>query len=362
MNLVDRTLADLALAYLKPALPSGADIDVVVQASGYTVLGPAGVEQLHADVATGDGRWQLGGLPPVELKPASLSIDEQGSAGMKIALNLPFASGEIAADALLAPGAVLTDRSLSGELRVDMPDLSWLRLVTTEITRAEGHVAGRLQLGGTPANTQLHGRIALSDGGFALVTPGIVLREVGVRVDTDAAGDLRFDGEASSGDGKLQLSGTASPRADPLKLDLRLRGDDFQTMKTSEARISVSPDLHIALGDSKLAVDGTITVLGDGSVSASGDEVLVGNDPGAQRKRDLRIAADITLKLGDEVRFEGFGLKSRLRGSVEMLEQPGVTTRARGEIRLVDGHYKAYGQDLTVETGKLIFSASPPMR
>src|SRR3546814_16340731 len=59
------------------------------------------------------------------------------------------------------------------------------------------------------------------------------------------------------------------------------------------------------------------------------------------------------------VRFEGFGLKSRLTGSVEAIEQPGIATRARGEINLVDGHYKAYGQDLTIETGKLIFSGGP---
>src|SRR3546814_17121399 len=61
----------------------------------------------------------------------------------------------------------------------------------------------------------------------------------------------------------------------------------------------------------------------------------------------------------DGVRFDGFGLKSRRTGSVEAIEQPGIATRARGEINLVDGHYKAYGQDLTIETGKLIFSGGP---
>src|SRR3546814_16054737 len=86
---------------------------------------------------------------------------------------------------------------------------------------------------------------------------------------------------------------------------------------------------------------------------------MVGGDPGAQPERNLLIKADVTLKRGDGVRFEGCGLKSRLTGSVEAIEQPGIATRARGEINLVDGHYKAYGQDLTIETGKLIFSGGP---
>ena len=41
---------------------------------------------------------------------------------------------------------------------------------------------------------------------------------------------------------------------------------------------------------------------------------------------------------------------------MQAIEQPGLVTRARGEIRLVDGHYKAYGQDLNIETGRLIFT------
>jgi len=364
----DFALSDFALTYLQPLLPGGAKVDVVLQASGHASIGPRGIEELRADIATGDGHWQVGGLPPIELKPARLSIDDNGADGTRIELRLPLASGLVSADATLAPGAVFMDRRLDGELTVDLPDLAWLRQLTPEISSAKGHADGRLKLGGTLAAPQFAGHVELADGELALVTPGITLGAVGLRVDSDAAGDLRLDGEAHSDKGSVQLSGTISPRADPLKLDLRLRGENFQAMKTAEAKIWVSPDLHVALADRRLAVDGTVTVpkagitpksLGDGSVSASSDEVMVGDDPGAQAERNLRIEADVTLKLGDDVRFEGFGLKSRLTGAVQALEQPGIATRARGEINLVDGHYKAYGQDLTIETGKLIFSGGP---
>src|SRR3546814_13341994 len=103
-------------------------------------------------------------------------------------------------------------------------------------------------------------------------------------------------------------------------------------MGTAEARVWVSPDLHVALADRRLVVDGTVTIpkaditpksLGDGSVSASSDEVMVGDDPGAQPERNLLINADVPPKLGDSVRFEGFGLKSRLTGPVGAIEQTG---------------------------------------
>src|SRR3546814_2092936 len=62
---VDFALSDFALNYLQPLLPGGASVDVVLQASGHAVFSARGLEDLRADIATGDGRWQLGGLPPI---------------------------------------------------------------------------------------------------------------------------------------------------------------------------------------------------------------------------------------------------------------------------------------------------------
>ncbi|MGH8446142.1 MAG: translocation/assembly module TamB domain-containing protein, partial [Solimonas sp.] len=210
--------------------------------------------------------------------------------------------------------------------------------------------------------------LELHDGEVDLVTPGIALKQIGLRADAAGDGEVKLDGEMSSDGGTVHISGAINPRVDPLKFDLKLNGENFQAMKTNDARVWVSPDLHATLADRKLVVNGTVTVpkaqitpksLGNGSVSASGDEVMVGDDPGAQGRKDLRINADVTLKLGDDVHFEGFGLKSQLKGSVQAIEQPGVPTRARGEINLVGGQYKAYGQDLTIETGRLIFNDGP---
>src|SRR3546814_7036345 len=57
---VDFALSDFALNYLQPLLPGGVSVDVVLQASGHAVFSARGLEDLRADIATGDGRWQLG--------------------------------------------------------------------------------------------------------------------------------------------------------------------------------------------------------------------------------------------------------------------------------------------------------------
>lgn len=364
---VELALSDFALDYLQPFLPPGAQLTATMQATASAEFGASGLSDLHADITTTAGRWQLGGQTPIELAPAHIAIDDDAQ-GTLIDAALPFAKGELALQARLAPGPVFMTRALSGNLRADIPDLSWLPQFSLEVADSAGHISGTLQLSGSLQTPRAQGRVALSDGKLRLITPGITLSAIGIRVDAAGGEPLRVDGEATSDRGQIRLNGTVDPWRTPLALDLRVKGEDFQAVNLSDARAWVSPDLQLRLADDRLRVTGTVEVpraditpksIGDGSVPVSSDEVMVGKDLGAQRQRDLHTEADITLKLGEKVHFEGFGLKSDLAGSVQALETPGLPTRARGEIRLIDGQYKAYGQDLTIETGRLIFNSGP---
>ena len=69
----------------------------------------------------------------------------------------------------------------------------------------------------------------------------------------------------------------------------------------------------------------------------------------------LPVFAQVQVNLGDRVQIEGYGLKGRLRGQLQVSERPGRATRALGEIS-VTGTYQAYGQDLDIERGRLLFS------
>jgi translocation and assembly module TamB len=58
------------------------------------------------------------------------------------------------------------------------------------------------------------------------------------------------------------------------------------------------------------------------------------------------------------VKLVGFGLNATLTGQLAVQETPGEPTLGSGEIR-VAGTYKAYGQDLTIQQGSLLYAASP---
>jgi translocation and assembly module TamB len=62
---------------------------------------------------------------------------------------------------------------------------------------------------------------------------------------------------------------------------------------------------------------------------------------------------------GKKVNVSAYGLKGTVAGSVRTRSAPLQATVASGEFEIVNGQYKAYGKELDVERGKLLFTGGP---
>ena len=70
-------------------------------------------------------------------------------------------------------------------------------------------------------------------------------------------------------------------------------------------------------------------------------------------KSALALNMDIDVKVGsDKLTFSGFGLNAELAGQVHI----GDNMDTRGELRLNNGRYRAYGQKLTIRRARLLFA------
>ena len=58
------------------------------------------------------------------------------------------------------------------------------------------------------------------------------------------------------------------------------------------------------------------------------------------------------------MKLAGFGLNARLQGKVEVRESPNEKPTGSGDIG-VAGTFNAYGQDLTISDGHLMFAGTP---
>jgi translocation and assembly module TamB len=95
------------------------------------------------------------------------------------------------------------------------------------------------------------------------------------------------------------------------------------------------------------------------AVSASKDVVVTGGENQQSKQNDIPVYAKIRLSLGKRVSFDGFGLRGNFIGNLLLIEEPGRPVIGRGRLGITDGVYQAYGQDLKIERGYVLFADNP---
>ncbi|TDR41679.1 autotransporter secretion inner membrane protein TamB [Tahibacter aquaticus] len=257
------------------------------------------------------------------------------------------------------------EQALSGQIQIALGSISFVELLSAEVVNVKGRVDGRINLSGTVAKPALSGTVGLD--GFAAEIPeaGLKLVDGKVGVDIDGAGRIVVSGGVSSGKGRLNVSGNGG-LADDAPLEVNIEGQDFLAADIPAAHVIVAPKLSVKRNAQGLYASGEVgmpkadidltKLPGGGAAKTSPDVIIVDADK-VDSKDALPVTADITLRLGDDVKLKGFGLDGDLKGQLVVVERPGRQTIGRGEIR-VGGTYKAYGQDLKIQTGRLLFAGT----
>ena len=259
-----------------------------------------------------------------------------------------------------------TERSLQGQLGIELDDIAFANTLFIEISGLHGRIDGRMNLSGTLDEPRLRGRLQVTGAGFNLASPGLTLSDIEVALSGQEAGDLRIDGRARSGEGELTLSGRA--KLSGPSVDLQVRGERVQVINTPEADIHASPDLSLKLAGNRVDVSGEVHVpyarieprkLPESAVTVSPDQVIVSETAPVTTQSDYAIYSRVRFIMGKDVRFDGLGLSGRLQGNVLTSGEPGRPASATGEFGIEDGRYRAYGQDLDIRTGRLLFAGGP---
>ncbi len=102
----------------------------------------------------------------------------------------------------------------------------------------------------------------------------------------------------------------------------------------------------------------TLNAIPESSVSESEDVIVIGEKKADGKYSALKIRPNVTVSLGKNVKFKGFGLDAKLGGSIHVSHnRQDITTQ--GSVQIVEGKYEAYGQDLVVKNGRLVFNGPP---
>lgn len=260
-----------------------------------------------------------------------------------------------------------TKQALGGQLDLRLNNLAFVELLSSELASVEGSLDGNLRFGGTLQQPAVSGQASVADFAAELPAAGLKLSRGRLRLSSSDAKQFQIDGSVQSGKGTLAISGSAG-LGTTARTALTLKGDQFTAVDIPSARLVVSPDLTVQQGASGIAIGGAMTVdsadvnleklPGAGTTRASPDVVVLDRPPPARTAGRRPISARVKVDLGEKTHLSGMGLDGRLSGMLNVIERPGRATSGQGQLT-IDGTYKAYGQNLQIQRGQLLFAGTP---
>ncbi len=258
--------------------------------------------------------------------------------------------------------------ALRGDVSASMPTLAPFAAFVPTVANIDGAVDAKLQIAGTTAAPEVTGNVQATRLQADLGQLGIELREGEVRAQAARDGGFTLDGRVTSGKGRVEFQGSMSERG---VVEVRINGENFLAADIPAANVIITPDLTLTGNPKGYLLKGEVTIPRadinlqklpqDEAPGVSPDVVVVRYGKvvvDQAQKSDFPLTADVTVKLGEQIKITGYGLEAAVTGQLGVREAPGEPTSGSGQLT-VSGKYQAYGQDLTVEEGRLLFAGTP---
>lgn len=370
----------LNLAELTPLLPvSGAQLGGTGAGELRLVYADGRVEALEGRAGISNGTLSYS-LPDEErgaqshtlaYRSAALRIGREGD-DLVSGLRIDVADGTRAGADLRLPawytaGAQFSPaQALAGHVDLDLDDLSPIILLAPDLIPGRGRLRAGIALSGSFDDPRIDGQIDAELATLAVARLGLGLRDLSLRLQA-AQNHWRLDGSVRSGEGRLGIEGDGVVRGrDAWEGRFALDGERVEIVRLPSAEVTTSPAVTLRLTPGDLEFGGTLTIpaarlepfVAESATKVSEDVVIVGQEP-AGTTAGLRVHGDLLVVLGDAVKVSGKGLDGRLAGRLRILMNAPTDINGQGEIRFVEGRYRAYGQNLNIDQGRALYAGGP---
>ena len=252
---------------------------------------------------------------------------------------------------------------LQAAAQVNFVELDLIQYLVPEVDEVQGQLALDLTVGGSMARPRLRARSEIQQASLRIPRLGLQISEINLQGSSDEQDHFNFELSALSGDGNLTIRG--STELDPARgwpTRIHVSGDNFEVSRIPEALVTASPDLEVTMEARRIRIEGDLLLPfaklqpRDVSTAArvSSDTIVIGQEQ--PEEEQWLITTRVNLTLGERVTFYGFGFEGKLGGRLLVEDEPGQPSTGSGEITINEGRYRAYGQRLDVNNGRLLFT------
>jgi translocation and assembly module TamB len=257
------------------------------------------------------------------------------------------------------------NRPIQGELLINGFDLTAFKALVPELDVLQGNINGQAQIDGTLGSPLLTGDLTLADGALKDELLPVALSAIQQSISLKGQ-SAEFKGSYKLGKGLGEMQGDIAWMP-ILKGNLHVSGEELEFDYQSMIKAKISPDINIRFEPHNLEIDGEVTIpyarvkvreLPKGAISPSKDVILVEKQAELNTSKQ-RLALNVLLKVdpqrSNQVKLDAFGFTTDLQGELR-LQNNKSEIFGSGTMQLVNGRYKAYGQNLIIREGDILFT------
>jgi translocation and assembly module TamB len=260
----------------------------------------------------------------------------------------------------------LADKKIQAKLDADLPNLAPLESLLPFLNNVQGSATANLNVAGTSEKPAITGSLHLQNGSANLPRLGLELKNIEYHITSPSVNSAHVEGKITSGDGTLVTQGDFINLGAPdWYWQANVFGADIRIITQSQLTANISPNLKLHADANSIELTGSTEIpwaraalktLPETATRVSQDAVVISQgDEIGDAKKSQPFHTNVILYFGDDVRFKGFGLDTRLTGKANVLKEENRQLFTTGFVAVDRGIYRAYGQELTIERGRLIF-------
>ena len=278
--------------------------------------------------------------------------------------------GKLTSDAVIKLSPQNGKHTIKGSAQFDIPNIYWAQDFVPHSRGLRGELKSKVAFSGLLSQPRITGTANLKDAYLRLPEAGTEITNININLKADKPGQALISGKMNMGKGLVNVSGNVDTRdIKNWKASAKISAKDIQFMNTNEIKATMTPDIVLQITPKAVEITGKIIIpqadinlkeVPETSIDESEDAIVIGEVKPDEKQDAIKIRPNVLVQLGDKVTLNAFDLRAKLTGSVNVTHN-NRDILTNGSLRVSDGKYKAYGQDLEIDNGRLIFNGSPKL-
>jgi translocation and assembly module TamB len=294
-----------------------------------------------------------------------LIADDGLDADLWLSVDSNIISGKLKSPDLLKTGQKQSP-TIDGKININANNFQLVEKLVSDVQNVQAQIDTDFSIQGTLAQPKVHGAGKIHINTILIPVVGLELSDTSLDILADNS-QLKINGMLNSPKGSMAIDGLALLDAEKnYPASITLKGKNFRLVNLPDIQIYLSSDILIDKKKELTTLSGTVTIptaeillreLPKGTTTASPDIVILQQKKKEEPKAPMQM--NLKIGLGNKVHFVGFGLNAFVDGQLNITAEPNEQMLGSGAFYIKQGNYRAYGQDLDIETGVISFPGGP---